>query len=65
MFYVHGESLTDKAMRVFADDMKAIRNVRGTRSYRAASSRSTRERPWGLLDYFARQNCHIVALAKS
>jgi hypothetical protein len=24
MFYVHGESLTDKAMRVFADDMKAI-----------------------------------------
>jgi hypothetical protein len=24
MFYVHGESLTDKPMRVFADDMKAI-----------------------------------------
>jgi hypothetical protein len=24
MFYVHGESLTDKAMRVFADDMKAV-----------------------------------------
>src|ERR1700733_9493946 len=24
MFYVHGESLTDKAMRVFANDMRAI-----------------------------------------